>query len=53
MISKKNNIRFTGSYIIAKRYDSGPVLITDLASEGRIPKKFLEAILSVFRKNDI
>jgi len=53
MISKKTIYGIQAVIILAKRYDSGPVLITDLAREGRIPKKFLEAILLELRKNGI
>ena len=53
MISKKTIYGLQAAIILAKRYDSGPVLITDLAREGRIPKKFLEAILLELRKNGI
>ena len=53
MISKKTIYGIQAVIILAKRYESGPVLITDLAREGRIPKKFLEAILLELRKNGI
>jgi Rrf2 family protein len=53
MISKKTIYGLQAAIILAKRYDSGPVLITDLAKEGHIPKKFLEAILLELKKNGI
>lgn len=53
MISKKTTYGLQAAILLAKRYDTGPVLITDLAREGRIPKKFLEAILLELRKNGI
>ena len=53
MISKKTIYGLQAAIILAKRQDSGPVLITDLAREGAIPKKFLEAILLELRKNGI
>jgi Rrf2 family protein len=53
MISKKTIYGLQAAILLAKRYDSGPVLITDLAREGRIPKKFLEAILLELKKNGI
>jgi Rrf2 family protein len=53
MISKKTIYGLQAAILLAKSYDSGPVLITDLAREGHIPKKFLEAILLELRKNDI
>src|SRR5580704_11315318 len=53
MISKKTIYGLQAVILLAKRYDSGSVLITDLAKEGRIPKKFLEAILLELKKNGI
>jgi len=53
MISKKTIYGLEAAILLAKRYDSGPALITDLAREGRIPKKFLEAILLELKKNGI
>ena len=53
MISRKTIYGLQAAILLAKRYDSGPVLITNLAKEGRIPKKFLEAILLELRKNGI
>src|SRR5471030_947810 len=53
MFSKKTTYGLEALILLAKRYKSGPVLITDLASEGRIPKKFLEAILLELRKEGI
>jgi len=53
MISKKTIYGLQAVILLAKRQDSGPVLITDLAHEGRIPKKFLEAILLELKKNGI
>jgi Rrf2 family protein len=53
MISKKTIYGLEAVILLAKRYALGPVLITDLAREGHIPKKFLEAILLELRKNDI
>jgi Rrf2 family protein len=53
MISKKTIYGLQAAILLAKRYDSGPVLITNLAEEGKIPKKFLEAILLELRKSGI
>ena len=53
MISKKTIYGLQAVILLAKRQDSGPVLITDLAHEGRIPKKFLEAILLELKKTGI
>jgi len=53
MISKKTIYGLQAAILLAKRYETTPVLITDLAREGRIPKKFLEAILLELRKSGI
>ena len=53
MISKKTIYGLQAAILLAKQFEGGPVLITDLAKEGRIPKKFLEAILLELRKNGI
>ena len=53
MISKKTIYGLQAAIILAKRHDTEPVLITDLAQEGRIPKKFLEAILLELKKSGI
>jgi Rrf2 family protein len=53
MISKKTIYGLQAAILLAKRYDTAPVLITDLAREGHIPKKFLEAILLELRKEGI
>lgn len=53
MISKKTIYGLEAAILLAKRYESGPVLITDLSREGHIPKKFLEAILLELKKNGI
>ena len=53
MISKKTIYGLQAAILLAKSYDSGPILITHLAKEGHIPKKFLEAILLELRKNGI
>jgi len=53
MISKKTIYGLQAVIILAKNYETGPILITNLAKEGHIPKKFLEAILLELRKNGI
>jgi len=53
MISKKTLYGLQAVILLAKRHDADPVLITDLAREGRIPKKFLEAILLELKKKGI
>ena len=53
MISKKTKYGLQAVIILAKRFNTNPVLITDLANEGHFPKKFLEAILLELRKSGI
>lgn len=53
MISKKTQYGLEAMILLTKRYETGPVLITDLAREGRIPKKFLEAILLELKRKGI
>ena len=53
MISKKAIYGLQAAILLAKRHDMGPILITDLAREGHIPKKFLEAILLELKKSGI
>jgi Rrf2 family protein len=53
MISKKTTYGLKAVIFLAKHYEAGPILITDLAKEGRMPKKFLEAILLELRKAGI
>lgn len=46
MITKRTKYALKALEALALKYDSGaPVLISDLAKQGRIPKKFLELIL--------
>ena len=53
MFSRKTIYGLKAVILLAKRYDSGPVLIMDLAKEEHIPKKFLEAILLELRKKGV
>lgn len=53
MISKKTIYGLQAAILLAKSYHCGPVLISDLAHEGQIPKKFLESILLELRKKSI
>lgn len=53
MISKKTKYGLNALIYLAKKYDQGPVLISDLAEQERIPKKFLEAILLDLKKNGL
>jgi Rrf2 family protein len=45
MFSMKTKYAIKALIFLARRWDSGPVLIADLAAEEGIPKKFLENIL--------
>ena len=53
MISKKTKYALKGLLYLARKYDQGPVLISDLARDERIPKKFLELILLSLKNNGI
>lgn len=45
MLSKKTKYALKALIALAKRYEKGPVLISEISERERIPKKFLEAIL--------
>ncbi len=45
MISKKAQYSLYALTYLAKKYDSGPVLISEIAEAEKLPKKFLETIL--------
>ncbi len=45
MLSKKAKYALKALLYLTKKADSGLVLISDIANEERIPRKFLEAIL--------
>ncbi|GFE60357.1 Rrf2 family transcriptional regulator [Geobacter sp. AOG2] len=53
MISKKTKYALKALYHLAEQPSSQPVLISDLAKAGNIPKKFLEFILLSLRKGGI
>ena len=53
MVSRKTLYGLQAAILLAKRHDAGSVLITDLAREGHIPKKFLETILLELKKEGI
>ena len=44
-LSKRTQYSLRALYALARKYGGGPVLITQLAEEEAIPKKFLEQIL--------
>lgn len=49
IISKKTKYCLTALYALARNYGKGPVLVSTLAEEGGMPKKFLEQILLVMK----
>jgi Rrf2 family protein len=53
MISKKTKYALKGLIYLARKYDQGPILISDLAHDERIPKKFLELILLTLKNNGV
>lgn len=53
MISKKTKYALKALIYLAREYDKGPILISDLARDERIPKKFLELILLTLKNNGI
>ena len=53
MISKKTKYALKALEHLARHANDGPILISELAEAGGIPKKFLEAILLSLRKGGI
>jgi Rrf2 family protein len=53
MISKKTKYALKGLLYLGRKYNQGPVLISDLARDERIPKKFLELILLNLKNNGV
>ncbi|HMX03870.1 MAG TPA: Rrf2 family transcriptional regulator [Chitinophagales bacterium] len=53
MLSKKAKYGLKAMFYLAKQFGKGPVLISDLAEEEHIPKKFLELILLELKKNGL
>lgn len=53
MLSKKNRYAFHALEYLASRMGSGPVLIEEIATEKKIPRKFLESILLELKKAGI
>ncbi|MGE0561591.1 MAG: Rrf2 family transcriptional regulator [Flavobacteriales bacterium] len=45
MISKKTKYAINALVYLAKRKNEGPILISEVAEQEKIPRKFLEAIL--------
>ncbi|MBA2423572.1 MAG: Rrf2 family transcriptional regulator [Chitinophagales bacterium] len=53
MLSHKAKYGLKAAFYLARHYDQGPVLISELASAEYIPKKFLENILLELKKQGI
>src|SRR5690242_8092374 len=53
MISKKTKYALKALIYLAREFDRGPILISDLARDERIPKKFLELILLTLKNNGV
>ncbi len=53
MLSKKAKYAINALVNLARKYDQGPILISAIAEEEKIPKKFLEAILLDLRNAGI
>ncbi|MEP7229351.1 MAG: Rrf2 family transcriptional regulator [Ginsengibacter sp.] len=53
MLSKKTQYAFRALSYLAENYGKGPVLISSISSEKKIPLKFLENILNELKKADL
>ncbi len=53
MLSKKTKYALKAVAYLARKYDAGPILISDLSRDEQIPKKFLELILLTLKNNGI
>jgi Rrf2 family protein len=53
MLSNKAKYALRALFALSKKYDQGPVLISDLAAGEGIPKKFLELILLELKNQGI
>lgn len=53
MLSKKTQYAFRALEVLVRKYKQGPVLISDIARQKKIPLKFLENILLQLRKEEI
>ena len=53
MISKKTKYAINALVYLAKRKNEGPILISEIAVQEKIPQKFLEAILLDLKKSGI
>lgn len=53
MLSKKTQYAFRALEVLVKKYEQGPVLISDIAKKKKIPLKFLENILLQLKKDGV
>lgn len=53
MLSKKTKYALKAVLYLARKYEKGPILISDLSREEGIPKKFLELILLALKNNGL
>ncbi len=53
MLSKKTQYAFRALSYLAENYGKGPVLISNISAEKKIPLKFLENILNELKKADL
>lgn len=53
MLSKKSQYAFKALIYLSEKYNSGPVLISEIARKKKIPLKFLESILLELKKAGI
>ena len=53
MLSRKSKYGLKALLVLAEEAGSGPVLVSELADRGAIPRKFLEAILLDLRRHGV
>ncbi len=53
MLSKKTRYAFRALSLLAENYGRGPILISDISAQKKIPLKFLENILNELKKADL
>lgn len=53
MLSKKTQYAFRALSFLAENYGKGPILISEISKQKKIPLKFLENILNELKKNDM
>jgi Rrf2 family protein len=53
MLSKKTRYAFRALSLLAENYGRGPILISDISVQKKIPLKFLENILNELKKADL